>query len=312
MRLLYLIIFWISSVVCIQAQSYYVAVVKGKVYYEDKLLKKKDKIKMKGVLRFTSKDDYVKFSGPGGLYTLDPGIDSESDNEFLVAVKEEFFPKIRTLSTSENDIVIDPNYYFNQRGFRETFLDKTHFHARVPDLNTREELGYLHETDQGLFYKTAIIEDSLLTIRKQDFSFIEESEPRPRLIRTAIVMVTDKQKWLKLIQDKDGIDQIHGGVTHYGLDSEPPPEDMIDPTTGKMVNAQQTSPAEILDYMGPPTFVKREIMAEDLRFHLRACKAKDIETFLEVFGYQEYIEETFGDLREMDIIDVLKNELKLE
>ena len=39
-------------------------------------------------MRFTSKDDYVKFSGPGGLYTINPGMDRESDNEFLVAVKE--------------------------------------------------------------------------------------------------------------------------------------------------------------------------------------------------------------------------------
>ncbi len=294
MRSFILMLFLLISTVYLPAQNYYVALVKGKVYYQDKLLKKKDKIKMKGVLRFTSKNDFVKFSGPGGLYTIGPGMDRESGNEFLVAVKEEFFPKIRSLSTSENDIVYDPNYYFNQRGFPGTFLDKTHFYSSAPELNEGEELGYLHETDLGLFYNTAVVEDSLLIIRKQDFSLPKEA----KLIKTAIVKVKDQKAWLQLFREKGSIDQIHNEVEHYGYFKDSPEE--------------TTFPAIILDYMGPPEFVDRKAFAQDLRFHVKASKTRDIETFLETFGYSAYIFDVYGDLRDLDIVDVLKNDLKLK
>ncbi|KAA3627173.1 MAG: hypothetical protein DWQ02_19905 [Bacteroidetes bacterium] len=312
MRLFYLVLFLFCSTYALFGQNYYVALVKGKVYYQDKLLKKKDKIKMKGVLRFTSMDDYVKFSGPGGLYTIGPGMDRETSNEFLVAVKEEFFPKIRSLSTSENDIVVDPRYYFNQRGFSGTFLEKTHFYWKAPDLKPGEELGYLHETDQGLFYKTAVTEDSLLIIRKQDFSFPEEANV-PNLIKTAIVKVQDKQAWLKLIQGKKSIAHIQSNVDHHGFDRSPTglPGNPGTPD-GEYTFPEPIFPATILDYMGPPVFVNRKAFVEDLRFQLNACKAQDINTFLEDYGYAAYIFEVYGNLRDMDIIDVLQNELKLK
>lgn len=312
MRSFILMLFLLISSACLQAQNYYVALVKGKVYYQDKLLKKKDKIKMKGVLRFTSMGDYVKFSGPGGLYTIGPGMDRGSGNEFLVAVKEEFFPKIRALSTSENDIVVDPGYYFNQRGFSGTFLEKTHFYWKAPDLKPGEELGYLHETDQGLFYRTAAVKDSTLIIRKQDFAFPEEANV-PNLIKTAIVKVQDKQAWLKLIRDKKNIAHIQNRVERYGFDRSPTGlPGSQEPPDGEYTFPERIYPATILDYMGPPKFVNRKTFAEDLRFQIKACKAKDINTFLDDYGYAAYIFEAYGDLREMDIVDVLQNDLKLK
>jgi hypothetical protein len=74
------------------AQNYYVALVKGKVYYEDVLLKPRTKIELKGNLRFTTKDDYVKVSGPGGIHTIRPVAKKTGGYEFLRAVTQELFP----------------------------------------------------------------------------------------------------------------------------------------------------------------------------------------------------------------------------
>lgn len=76
----------------LSAQSYYVAIVKGKVYYEDVLLKPKTKIELKGNFRFTTKDDYVKVSGPNGIHTIRPKEKEGGGYEFLRAVTQELFP----------------------------------------------------------------------------------------------------------------------------------------------------------------------------------------------------------------------------
>ena len=67
-------------------QNYYVAIVHGEVYYNNKRVKKRDKIKMKGNLKFSSDTDYVKLSGAGGLYIIRPNyeyFDKEMVLEYL-------------------------------------------------------------------------------------------------------------------------------------------------------------------------------------------------------------------------------------
>lgn len=76
----------------LSAQSYYVAIVKGKVYYEDVLLKPRTKIELKGNFRFSTKDDYVKVSGPNGIHTIRPEEKEGGGYEFLRAVTQELFP----------------------------------------------------------------------------------------------------------------------------------------------------------------------------------------------------------------------------
>lgn len=76
----------------LSAQSYYVALVKGEVYYEDVLLQRRTKIELKGNLRFTTKDDYVKVSGPEGIHTIRPVEKESGGYEFLRAVTQELFP----------------------------------------------------------------------------------------------------------------------------------------------------------------------------------------------------------------------------
>lgn len=313
MRIFCLLFFLFVSTAFLSAQNYYVAVVKGKIFYEDKQLKKRDKIKMKGLLRFTAKSDFLKVSGPGGLYTLTPGMDEESGNEFFVAVKEEFFPKIRPHATSQQGMVLAmrDNYYFNQRGYSMTFLNRTYLLTPVPELEPGEEIGFLHETDKGIFYKTAQLEGRSLQIYEKEFSM----PGKETLQKTAIVKVKDKPRWMELINGKDSIAQIEGLVDRYSW--EPVPESapilIFDPETGEETVIEEVpNPAEILDFMGPPQFVNRRKMVKDLRFHLRQCKAEDIEMFMKYYEYEDYIYETYGALRDYpDLEDVLRNDLKL-
>ncbi len=321
MRLLFLILLFSSFFTCLDGQNYYVALIKGKVYYEDKLLKKRDKIKMKGVIKFTDRSDYLKVSGPGGLYTLTPGMDKESSNEFFISVKDELFPKIRHHSTSAAQRIFIDGYYFNQLGISQTFLNKTHLKAFAPELQKEEEIGFLHETTNGLHYKTGEIRDKLLLIREKDFS----TPGKAKLEKTAIVKVRDKSRWLSLVSEKDSISQIEDlvdGVRWISREEifsgiiptgDPNPEPAFNPQTGEPIETDQVpSPAEILDFMGPPTFVNRRKMVKDLRFHLRKCKATDIEMFMSEYGYKRYIIDTYGYLREYpDIDDVLRKDLKL-
>ncbi|KAA3627172.1 MAG: hypothetical protein DWQ02_19900 [Bacteroidetes bacterium] len=316
MRIFCLFLFLVCAAPALLGQNYYVAVIKGKVYYENKLLKKRDKIKMKGMLKFTSAQDFIKVSGPGGLYRLDPEMAIKNGSEFFVAIKEELFPRIRPMSTSEqgNIVVTLDNHYFNQRGYSTTFLDRTYLSIPPPEIGIDEEFGFLHETKKGLIYKTASITDKMLAVQEKDFS----KALKANLKKTAIVLVRDKSRWLELISNKDSIAQIINSVDHYSWDQ---PNAVSVPTlirteTGETIEVKPEEPlphpAQILDYMGPPTFVDRKKMAKDLRFHLKLCKAPDIETFLIDYEYEDYIFETYGYLRDYpDINMILREDLKL-
>ena len=75
------------------AQSYYVALVRGQVFYDNIPVKPRMKIELRGKLRFTAKDDYIKVSGPGGIHTIRPAEKAGGGYEFLRAVTQELFPR---------------------------------------------------------------------------------------------------------------------------------------------------------------------------------------------------------------------------
>jgi hypothetical protein len=83
----------------LSAQNFYVAIVKGKVFYDDKPLKPRDKIEMKGSFRFSTPDDYVKVSGPTGFHTIRPIKKANGGFEFLRAVQAELFPEAKPLKS---------------------------------------------------------------------------------------------------------------------------------------------------------------------------------------------------------------------
>lgn len=309
-RIIYLATILLFATNFVYAQNYYVAFVKGQVYYKKKLLKKRDKVKMKGKIKFTSSSDYVRLSGPGGLYTLGPGQETSTGNEFLVAVREELFPRVRPYATTADNIIIFSDNYFGLSGFRYSYLENDRL-GKAPPLKEGEELGYLHETSDGLIYREAVIRDSQLIVRQADFTFQESDAPAPVLNQTAIVLVRDKEAWQELLSGKDSIAQIQDSVSRFGYDDEPVYIEQVDKTSGEVVLQESYPPAEILDYMGPPRFINRRKLAKDLRFHLRRSDAPNIETFLEDFYYEEYIDDKYGYLQRSSLYSVLREDLGL-
>ncbi|MCB0652405.1 MAG: hypothetical protein KDC85_14100 [Saprospiraceae bacterium] len=294
------------------SQNYYVAIVKGQVYYENKLIEKKDKIKLKGNLKFSSSDDYVKISGPGGIYTIKPGDDPKSQNEFLVAVREELFPKTRTFVTALQGKIFDFNSYFDLMGNSTTFFEKAHLRRPVPELKEKEELGFLHETNHGLYYVTAQIEDSLLVIRKKDFMLPKIKGERPVIRQTAIVEVTDRKLWEELLSNAESIEDIKAVVPLYGEYFMSLGRVETDPETGEEIKKKKSPPtAIILDFMGPSRFIKRREFVKDMRFYLKLFKSPDAEAFLDTDEFMEYLDEAYGS-NIFDLDDVLRNDLHLK
>lgn len=89
-------LFWVTG---LSAQNFYVAIVKGKVTYNDEPLKPRDKIELRGNLRFGSPQDYVKISGPTGIHTIRPTEKEGGGYEFLRAVTAELFPAAKPLGS---------------------------------------------------------------------------------------------------------------------------------------------------------------------------------------------------------------------
>lgn len=83
----------------ITAQYYYVASLVGDVYYNDTLLKKRDRISLEGSIRFSDSQGLVKLSGPGGLYTLSADMAETTGSEFMLTLSQELFPKVRSIGT---------------------------------------------------------------------------------------------------------------------------------------------------------------------------------------------------------------------
>lgn len=294
-------------------QNYYVALVKGNVYYQDNLLKKRDKIKLKGTLKFTTRQDYVKISGPGGLYTIEPDQGIESGSEFLVAVREELFPRTRPLTTAVHSYVPGAfNYFQLDESWDYTFFNKTHFRETVPPPKADEEYGFLHLTHKGLIYRTAQVEDSLFIIRKEDFALDTIDGEAPYVYTTAMVFVKDKNRWLETIEKMDwpfkyerSFPAFKGEVPEYFF--FPP-----DTLTRENLRQIETAPAEFLDVMGPSRFIDKSDYVKDLRFHKKLFKSKSLREFLQTNEFQDYLYESYGRIYPPDRWDVLENDLRFK
>ncbi len=287
-----LILFFIISYPLF-GQTYYVAVVHGNVYFNNKKIKKRDKIKMQGNLKFTSAKDYVKLSGKGGLYTIRPN-STPAGNEFLIAVKEELFPKTRNPETLAYSFTMNeyPGY-FTLEGYSPTLFEKDMLAYTLPPLKKGMEYGYLLETDKGLIYHPAKVKNQRLAIREKDFRLKSTHGVAPKIKMAYIVKVLNKKKWKTLIHNKKSIAQIDTSVKYYyhaPIDS----------------SLQTPIIAEMLDRLSPPNFVNKRQLKRDLRFHIKKTNAPDIKTFLYNYEFNDYINDTYGPLRGSRLEDLLR------
>ncbi|MDX1940090.1 MAG: hypothetical protein SFU99_06030 [Saprospiraceae bacterium] len=257
------------------AQNYYVATLKGDVYYQNKLLKKKDKVIPKGNIRFKSVDSYVKLSGPGGLYVLSAKMGRASGNEFLLTLSNELFPKIRLVTTAAPTFSIEfyPNV-LNQWGFfglYYSFLDKTKL-AIDPAFTADGQMIYLlHETNQGLFYKKVKIQrNSALVLRTDDFATSADNS----LKGTLVVQISNPAILDTIIAKHKTLKEV-----------------MEMPVFAKEENK---STNQILDILNVRQIINRRAFIKDMRFLAKSCDAKTQEEFLNTVDIKEYISENYG------------------
>ncbi|MBR9920686.1 MAG: hypothetical protein GYB31_07580 [Bacteroidetes bacterium] len=310
MRILSILIFSLLFISPVAGQYYYVAFIKGEVYYQDSLLKKKDRIEIKGELRFKSSKDYVKLSGPNGLFTFSGTRESETENEFILALRKELFPEVRHYAASEYDHTPQPkNYFVNQGKDTICFFDETVFINPIPKLKPGEEIGYLHETPQGLFYQPAFIRDSFLVLREKDFLLKKTNGKHPKITKTAVLKVMDKSEVLTSLSSHNSLDSATINYLIYGLEY-PLFEYILNEETNEFEEVIMNYPAEILDEFGLVRFIKKQSFIDDLQFHLDQCKAKDMEEFLEVYQYQDYLDEVYPTIYRLAGSKVLREELK--
>ncbi|MCB0707357.1 MAG: hypothetical protein KDC34_18700 [Saprospiraceae bacterium] len=287
------------------AQNYYVASFNGNIYYNGKLIQKRDKIPVKGELKFTSENDFVKLSGPGGLYTLTPNSDPDSGSEFLIALRNELFPQLRLHPTTANDMIAYRNtYFFNYPGCQYSFFERTILDRKIPYLKEGEELGFIHKTASGLIYKTAETKDSLLVINKSDFTVQQTTGEVLNIDSTFIVHVFDKAAFLQILSKSSSLDALRTEFdivnSHYQLPLD---------ENGNPIVIEY--PAMILDLMGPTRFINKKAILKDLKFHIKRSVPTSIEMFLEEYEYESYIYNTYGNIYEQ-VMDTIWDELGLK
>ena len=301
----------------LSSQNYYVATVSGKVYYKGKILKKRDKIKIKGELKFSSKDDYVKFSGPGGLFTVSPESTPNRNNEFLVALRQELFPQERFHATVSNNFVMNyiiPFYFGLNSSYSYTMYEEEYLKFDSDDIYAENgAFGFLHETDFGLVYMPTEVKDSLLYLSKNHFKLKTVDGKTPQIRKTAIVKVLNETLFDSLLVSLDSIAEfgIHADI-HGDLNPINRTTYFYDADTEQM-DSLITQPALIiLDYISTPRFISKKDLVKDLKFHVKKTKAPDIETFLDDYGFDSYIFSTWGDLWHNKEYDILRNECQLK
>ncbi|MBV6655495.1 MAG: Gfo/Idh/MocA family oxidoreductase [Mameliella sp.] len=288
------------------AQSYYVAIVKGEVFYQDQLLKRRDKIELGGELRFSSADDYVKVSGPGGLHIIYPqGKQPNRKNEFLVSVRQELFPEVRMRATVANNIsVITEGRYFGLEGKGGRYLFPQHYSIDSVRLSEAEALGLLHATSKGLVWEPLILENGDFTIDSTTFQLPDNLQ----IDSSAIVLVRDHGYWDELMGQFDNMEAISGLVGAYYSYLEGPGgtgNEGVSQNEETMDNDNATK-VEILDYLRPFEFVNPRIFFEDMRFHVEKSGARTSSEFIRDQFYDEYIREVYSSpIGSSGIIDAL-------
>ncbi|MEM7574625.1 MAG: hypothetical protein AAF433_17095 [Bacteroidota bacterium] len=158
------------------AQNFYVALVKGEVYYQEQLLKPRDKVTLEGEFRFTSSEDFVKIAGPTGIHTIRPVEKPGGGWEFILAVTEELFPAPRLLSTSVLSTMYCPgdflNLYCPNEYSAEVFFDGEARSQSWNYLKVRPaEVHYLFQTEEtGIQLRPASTTEESFVVRLSDFA----------------------------------------------------------------------------------------------------------------------------------------------
>lgn len=278
------------------AQNYYVAIVKGEVYYQNKLLHKKDKVTPKGNIRFKDADSYVKLSGPGGLYTLSPKMGKASGSEFLLALSNELFPMVRPILSAMPGSKYYPEYW--HLGWRSySFIENAELPIEPSMTANGQVIAFLHETKGGLSYRIAkVTPDSKLVIRAEDFDLGKSDNDSPKISKTAILQIGELAILDKLVANYATIEDVGKEIPTYN--------GIIASSEGYKAPKNQ-----ILDIISWPGVIDKKKFVKDLRFQINQCGATTQREFLINYMFEEYLREAYGNIYELQ--DVLAKDLGL-
>lgn len=290
-RLASLLVIGLLSVLIsdLNAQSYYVAIVKGQVYYQNQPLQRRDKITLGGQLRFSSPQDYVKVSGPGGLHTLrPPGQSAGSGNEFLLALRQEIFPTVRYSTTASPYIPptdpTRPYFLLEGRGFA-TFAG-TNFALPEADLAQQKRLGFLHETPKGLRFQ-ALPADATGFILDPAYMNVYDKKGRSLpILRSVLIGIQDMTAWSAYWPTLKRLDQLSNTVV---------------PTRSIGQTAPTVAIATEYDRLGAIRFYDREAFREDIEPLVMSARPSSTREFMDDFSFSaDYIQEQYPGLRSSD------------
>lgn len=294
MKLLFIIILLASSPLA--AQNYYVSIIKGKVTYNGKPVKLRSKIKRTGELRFSTKEDYIKVSGPGGIYTLRPEKPTAGGTEFFTALRDELFPAYRPRSTVAAGMVYDPSqpfWFAGQEGGLRWEGEGPQLHAEL-----------LEKADQ-LFFLLALEDSTVIslpaTIKKGKLVFWSETFAGYSIARAGIMFVNDTEAWPARVAAAKTFKEVPM-ISHTELiprdtvieDGVMDMFNLIDYERFAMGDYEQDDANILLGYLYPSYLINRKELYKDLRRQVKWIKPESSRGLLDNNEFEDYLSERYN------------------
>lgn len=295
------------------AQNYYVTSLRGKVTYQKKVLKKRDKIQIKGELRFSTNDDWVKVAGPGGIYTLRPERETSAGNEFFTALREELFPKVRLRGSFANSFTFDSNRpdYFGVGTMANYFNGKS-FPIREELVGFEDDLRYIFKTEQGIVALPVKVKSGTVTLHHKiwkgippltEFSYSEPIDGF-NYENAGVVVINDEAAFTAAMDTARTFNDLGLDFSSCAFNEEMRPA-ISDLGQQKMDSIKVSSYAfpdftqpmatgTLLSFFAPDSFLDRKEFDRELRFLIRKTQPQDAMDFLDNMQFDTYIRDNYG------------------
>lgn len=311
-RLIFLCLLCLS--INVDAQNYYVTAFKGRVSYKGKVLQKKDKIRVKGRLVFSTMNDWVKVVGPGGIYKLEPESKGSTGSEFFTALREELFPRVRERGSFAYDAesnTSQPNCL--EIHWMLTYFSGHQFSLPGPVTGHEENLRYIFLVDDGVAVRPALLEEGRIILDKKTWADIDNLvEPQPFLEDesllneyAAVVVINDAAAFQAAVDQATnfadmGLDLISCSELIMDWKVYPEGSDQYAKDSAKVADYaypdtnQPDATATVLSFFNPQQFIDGKLFDEELRFMIKKAQPEDAEDFLTNMQYENYLKEEYG------------------
>lgn len=290
----------------LSAQNYYVAIVKGEVYYNNKRIKKRDKINIKHTIRFTSASDYLKLSGPGGLYTLRATSQAakKQGSEFWLSIKAEVYPRVteRPTTSSNFSLVengIDTAYFRLDDGYTTGFCWEEKALGLREDV-PMDNIWAVMDTDAGLVTEPLSVVNNAITLDlKRWMPGKRDHEGSRKLQRVVFMQINDPDKWESTRAQLKSSEDLWQHYPHF--DHSASLEEETTPTA-----TVETPAGLILDNFSPVVY-NRKAVRKELKRLVKQSGATTPKEFMHDLYYDDYIDDTYGYNNHYIILPILES-----